>query len=503
MRPTRALRACIALATLAVAASCGSNRPVFLALAGNATCDPFVQGGATHARLTLQGAGGGTQTVPVAADGSFHFTLTPPMISSPGRVLVEALRNGDVVGTGATPYATWTALVNQRLTVQMHCRRQLLRSPTSLQTPRADFELLPYGATGPIIVTSPPGATAAQLPEGIDLFTNTSANVPSYTLPAVLDGDTSVLLAANGDARELILLHGADNYVWPPTSGSSSTTPYTDSSLPRDRTSLVGAATMGAPQGGGYLLGGRSGTQRSTRVDHMSQLGVFDATLPPALQTARARAALVELQALSDSVPEILLLLGGQAPGDPPMELYRSSSAGSPPMSLRSVLGDELGQRTDAAAVCTLTEDSGACARVLLLGGRTAAGALAPDDVLLDGTCLRSRATSPTDQCNPVLRRGTWLTTRRFGARAALAEGFDVVVAGGRTLDSGGIAQPVLTVDVVDASSSDMPVSAGAVGTLLAADPALRTMPNGSVMIAGGTHVADGSPDSSLWFYRR
>jgi hypothetical protein len=133
---------------------------------------------------------------------------------------------------------------------------------------------------------------------------------------------------------------------------------------------------------------------------------------------------------------------------------------------------------------------------VLVLGGRTGTTAMpaaAPDDFVLDGNCVRMQ---PDTTCTPIRSRGQWLARRRWGAHIAIAEGGRVLVAGGRNADG-----PVFEVETINIEQPAQPAPGAIVATLPVSDPAVLALPNGSVMLAGGTD-AQGHAVPNVWFYR-
>jgi hypothetical protein len=246
---------------------------------------------------------------------------------------------------------------------------------------------------------------------------------------------------------------------------------------------------------GGWLLGGRDAVSSasSRRVDHVNAGLAWDSPAPQELAVARVRPDAITLRFASGMTSAIWLVIGGQSGDDPLLETY-SPSGTALALHLDDMTHETVDHRTGVAATCVSWSTEG-CDRVLILGGtRSSDGAIASDDVVLDTSCVRTQGPS----CPAIIARGTWLAHRRSGARAALAERTHVVVAGGHDAAMGA----VFDVESIGVESSAAPETGHVVATLTVLDPAVLTLSNGNVAIAGGRRMNDNAASGDVWFYR-
>jgi hypothetical protein len=471
------------LAALCAVAGCARETPIALRVLAADGSDPFTMpDGATHARITIEDDATAPQVVPVGPGGAFSVEVRPARPEALARLRIEALRGSEVVGTGATPPVVWQGRGGQLVAVLMHPRDTIIPAPvSSFRAPRADLRLVPLGLQGVAAVTTPPGETVARAPDGYDLLAHASASLPQQ-VPAEFDGDTAVVPVRGA----WLLQRGARAVLY---TGSDAQPPQAFTGVPAERQALLGATVVADEvTGGGWLLGGRSAPDApSTRVDRVTNDQRFVQPPPAALSVARYRPDTLVLRVATSATAPTWLIVGGQREGEAAFEVYSPGTGGTP-----LLLGDDpLARRFGTTAVCIATDAEG-CTRVLVLGGRTPDGQVAPDDALLDGACARTGGTG----CTLVLARGAWLSRRRWSARAALAENGRVLVAGGH--DAGGAVREVETVDV---SNPGAPRPGRVLQTLPYDDPAVASVANGSVLVAGGRNP-DGSARGDLWFYR-
>ena len=94
--------------------------------------DPWVgDDAATQARLRIEDHQTPDQTVTVAGDGSFSLQVVLANPDATVRVVVEALRGGQVVGWGGTPLAQWGSFGPVLLPVFVQRRDTLAGAPWS------------------------------------------------------------------------------------------------------------------------------------------------------------------------------------------------------------------------------------------------------------------------------------------------------------------------------------------------------------------------------------
>lgn len=422
--------------------------------------------------------------------GEFQVRLTPSDPTRLARIRIEALRDGNVIGSGATPPLRWQAQGGQLRAVLMHRRDTLIPAPVTWATARSGH-LVPAGLEFAFALTLPSGTREDRPPDGY--YLSGHARYADFTVAVPREFD---------DESAVVTLDGAWLFVRGPRAllytGQMETT-RADVPIPAPRQALVGASVAPFVTGvGGLLIGGRDASTGapSARVDRVNGIdyrraplsSVFADPAPPPLAAARARPEIValEMPAMGNAR---WLLAGGQGPGDPLLELYDERVGG-----VALATGDaSVDRRVEVGATCVQIEND-VCTRVLVVGGRSSSGDTGSplDDLLLDATCaLRGGA-----GCTLVLARGQWLSRPRWGARVALAEGGRVLVAGGS--DAAG---PVGEVETVDVSDPNAPRLGRIVGILPYADPALLALTNGSVMVAGGRNP-DGSGRTEIWFYR-
>jgi hypothetical protein len=291
----------------------------------------------------------------------------------------------------------------------------------------------------------------------------------------------------------VLLLRGESAVVTNDTSMGSAPT----NGVPPERRALrAGAVVVDSDYA--YVLGGRSESgARSSRIDRVDRVGEIEG-VSYALATGRARAGVLRLSPRTASAPPRYLVYGGQDPACEhcaALEQWSPGSAGRPVSTATTSIGASVDRRTEFAAVCVQFAQDPKCARVLVLGGvDNQTGLLATQDVLIDGECLRG-----LDPSRCAVSERALLSVRRRGLRAALAtDGRRVVVTGGA--DASG--EPVYTVDVIDASDVATLQRVDGTREITNADPAVLSMADGSVMIAGGIDRSTRAPSGAVWFVR-
>lgn len=419
---------------------------------------------ATQVRATVENGLAGPVTVPVAANGGFTLGLDLSSVQRPSRLRLEALRDGRVVGSGATPPVFWDRLAASVVPVYMQRSDTVVPAPpaVSLETPR----------TGPaVVVLNSPfvavfGGNDTEAPvDVLDLFNlGRPANMSVLRAPY-----TGSLHAVNLDGVRVLVLKGCQATVW---NSASNTFEGTGENVPPpERCDMTRSTVVPDPLGGAYLVGGLRMGVASARVDRVRNDGTWVQGVP--LVTPRVEPAAVILRERE------LLVLGGQSDATQP-SLERYSLDGSVAMDRRAQrTGDaDLDARTGASLVRV-----GDMAYALG-GARVGTTDLATTDAVLDLACL-------DEMCPLLLRTAPLLTTRRRDALAAVAEGDQVLVVGGT--DANGAVEAA---DRVDGALPRTPVAGGVAGMLGAQGLALTRAHNGSVVIVGGGQ-------RGVWFFRR
>jgi hypothetical protein len=423
--------------------------------------DPWVgDAAATQARLRVEDQETPAQTVAVGPTGSFalQVELVRPDVRS--RIVVEALREGAVVGSGGTPVAQWSSFGPTQLPVWVQRRDSVVVAPWGDGARRTRpflFELVsPYvGALG--------GALA---PASVDIF---DALVIRPVPGAAMIGD-----AFNRDASALrlgdgsvLLVRGCVSAVWSPSANAVSTP--TAHPAPPERCDVIASATLQEPAGGGFVLGGHTATGAVARVDHVMPDGTWVSADP--LTTPRDHPSVLRLGE-NDA-----LVAGGQGATADYLERW-SPMLTAAQRTLHT--GDDRVDRRDGAALVTAGDGV-----ALALGGAIAgATGLAAEDVVLDTRCAAGG-------CAVLLGVQPLLAVRRRDATAALAEGDRVLVASGLGADG----MVAATVEALDVTTARSPRAGVAVGSLPYEGLSMLPLATGSVWIVGG-----GRAES--WLYR-
>lgn len=426
--------------------------------------DPWVgDGAATQARLRVEDRETPPQTVTVGRGGRFtlQVELVRPDLRS--RIVLEALRDGEVVGSGATPPARWSAFGPTLLPVWVQRRDSVVVAPWGERGGGARrsrpflFEL-----QSPLVAA----IGGALAPTAADVFDAlVIGQVPNaVAIDDTFNRDATALRLANG---AVLLVRGCASVVWNP-SDNTVATPL-GRPAPQERCDVIASAALQEPGGGGLVVGGRTATAAVARVDRVLPDGTWMPADP--LTTPRDHPSVLRLGE-SDA-----LVAGGQGPAADYLERWAPALTAAQ-RALHT--GDpRVDGRTGAALVAA---GDGVA---LALGGAVAgSGGLAAEDVLLDTRCA-------TGGCAVLLGVRGLLSQRRRDATAALAEGDRVLVASGVGAD-GAVAA---TVEVLDVSAARDPGAGVAVGSLPYEGLSMLPLATGSVWIVGG-----GRAES--WLYR-
>ncbi|MBI5517441.1 MAG: hypothetical protein HY909_26965 [Deltaproteobacteria bacterium] len=444
---------------LAILGACSSQTSLAVVVVAPDGGDPFhPPDGATVARFTVEDMATPPRMVPVDPRGAFSFTveISRPEVAS--RLVLEALHDGVVVGSGATPPLVWGTLGPALVPLFVQRRDSVVPAPwgsslarvrPSLVAVRGGFVAVLGGASGnaPIEVFDPFGLRV--VPGGA-------------SLDGMVDRDASTLVLGDG---KLLFVRGCLALTWQP---ASNTVERPSALPPEGRCAVLGSTVVREPSGGGLVLGGHTAMGPVARVDRVLPDGTWAEA--PALATPRDRPSALRLGL------QHVLLAGGQAPSAPLLEQY-----GLARESLRGVVrtGDD---RVDARVGAVLADAGDGVA--LVLGGAVAGSTdLAAEDALVDTRCLAGG-------CAALVRVEALLRARRRDALAVSDERGQVLVLSG--LGVGGVADAV---EVLDVASPRAPVARGPVGSLAYTDLSALTLATGSVLITGG-----GQPSS--WLYR-
>ena len=421
--------------------------------------DPWVgDDAATQARLRVEDHETPPQTVNVGRGGTFSLQVTLVRPDLRSRIVVEALRNGEVVGSGGTPLAQWSAFGPTLMPVWVQWRDSVVVAPWGDGARRVRpflFELAtPY-------VAALGGALA---PAAVDVFDALVIRrvEGASAIDDTFNRDASALRLADGS---VLLVRGCVSVVWNPA--DNTVTMPTGHPAPQERCDVIGSSMVPEPGGGGLVLGGRNATTAVARVDRVLADGTW--MTADALTTPRDHPAVLRLGE-NDA-----LVAGGQGSTADFLERWAPTLT-TAQRTLHT--GDEqIDRRTGAALVAA---GDGVA---LALGGEVPDG-LAAGDVILDTRCA-------TGGCAVRLGVRPLLGQRRRDAAAALAEGDRVVVASGTGID-GRVAGAV---EVIDVSTARDPQAGVTVGALPYEGLSMLPLSTGSVWIVGGSRTES-------WLYR-
>lgn len=421
--------------------------------------DPFAPpDAATQARFRLERDPTPPVTAPVGPTGS--FTLEADLGSGVGvaRGIVEALRDGVIVGGGTTPPVQWSTLGPAFVSVFVQRRDSVVEYPWTLRHPRTAPTVVEVAPAFVLMVSG----TSAALPVESHNQLTLAATTDGPMWDPTFDRDASFVRLANGT---VLAVRGCAALQWDPNRNAAPTMPA--AMPPPERCDVTQSTVVQEPGGGALLLGGRRGPESLARVDLVMPDGTWMSAL--SLAAPRARPAAVR------TGPFEALVAGGQGAGQPFLERYtRTLEAARRPVRTGNPSVDE---RTQAA----LVEVNGVA---LALGGSVLGSTdLTATDVVLDLRCVDG-------SCPVLLGTPTLLRERRRAPAAALADGDRVVVASG--VAPGGIAA---TVEVIDASAPRAPVGQGAVASLPFDGLTATRLHSGAVLFAGGN-------TTSVWLYR-
>lgn len=468
-RPTRSDRPVpirIASVALALAAQgCFNKIELAVAVISPDGGSPFNgPDAATQARATVENGVGGPQTVAVGANGGFTLALDLNAIARPSRLRIEALRDGQVIGSGATPPVFWDRLAASVVPVFVQRSDTLAVAPAAvaLETPRTSPVIVPINS--PFVAVFGGNASEAAV-DVLDLFSLARpTNMTVLRTPY-----TGALEALNLDGVRVLVIKGCQTTIW---NSASNTFEGTGENVPpAERCEMTRSTIVPDPLGGGYLVGGLRMGAASPRVDRVMPDGSWVVGVP--MVAPRVAPAAVWLRERE------LVVMGGQADATAP-SLERYAVDGSVPMERRALrTGDAaLDARTGAALVRVGD-------MAYALGGGPVGGTeLATEDAVLDLACL-------DQDCPLLLRTAPLLTARRRDAIAAVAEGDQVLVLGG--VDANGAVE---SAERVDGAMPRAPAAGGSVGSLGAQGLSVARGHNGSVVIAGGGQ-------RGVWFFRR
>lgn len=418
---------------------------------------------ATQARATVENGVGGPQTVNVAANGGFTLNLDLNAIGRPSRLRIEALRDGEVTGSGATPPVFWDRLAVSVVPVFVQRRDTLAAAPpsVSLETPRTAPAVVPINSPFVAIFG---GNTSEASVDVLDLF-NLGRPTNMNVLRAPYTGE---LAALNLDGVRVLVLKGCQATIW--NSASNMFEGTGENVPPPERCEMTRSTVVPDPLGGGYLVGGLRMGAPSPRVDRVMADGRWVAGVP--MLTARVAPAAIVLRERE------LLVMGGHADAAA-SSLERYALDGSVPMERRALRTGDADLDARAGAALVRVGDMA----YALGGGPMGGTGLGMSDAVLDLGCFEQT-------CPLLLRTSPLLRTRRRDAIAAVAEGDQVLVLGG--VDANGAVEAA---ERVDGSRPREPAAGGVVGSLGAAGLSMARAHNGSLVIAGGGQ-------RGVWFFR-
>ncbi|MFO0609600.1 MAG: hypothetical protein U0324_40960 [Polyangiales bacterium] len=421
--------------------------------------DPFAPpDAATQARFRLERDPIAPVTAPVAANGSFTLEADVGTNVAIARGFVDALRDGVVVGGGATPPIQWATLGPAFVSVFVQRRDSVVEYPWALRYARTAPAVFEVSPSFVMVASGTSGALPVESHNQLTL--EGASDGPSWD--PTFDRDASFVSLANGT---VLAVRGCAALQWDPTRNTAPTMPT--AMPPMERCDVTQSTVVQEPGGGAILLGGRRGPELVARVDLVMPDGTWMSALP--LAAPRARPAAIR------TGPFEALVGGGQAMGQPFLERYsRTLEAARRPIRTGNAGVDE---RTAAA----LVEVKGLA---YALGGTVLGSTdLTANDAVLDLRCADG-------SCPLLVATPTLLRERRRDPVAAVAEGDRVVVASG--VAPGGVAA---SVEVIDASSPRAPVAVGPVASLPYDGLTATRLQSGAVLFAGGG-------TTRVWLYR-
>lgn len=449
------------LAMAWTSAACTSEQSMALQVFTPDGGDPWVgDDAATQARMRVEDRETPPVTVPVGPGGSFTLDVVLVRPDLATRIVVEALRGGEVIGSGGTPLAQWGAFGPTLLPVWVQLRDSVVEAPWGTGARRTRpflFELRsPFmAALG--------GATSASRVDVFDALVIRHGE-DAAAIEDTFNRDASALKLADGT---VLLVRGCVSTIWNPE--ASTAVAPTSRPAPQERCNIIASGVVQEPSGGGLLLGGRTAEGPVARVDRVMPDGTWVAAEP--LTTPRDAPTALRLGETD------ALIAGGQGPTADFLERWAPMLTAE---QRRVRTGDDrVDRRTRAALVSA--GDGVALALGGVVGG---SDALAEEDVLIDTRCV-------TGGCTPLLGVRALMSTRRRDATAALAEGERVLVASGTT-SAGAVVDAV---EVIDVSAPRMPRAGVTVASLPYEGLSMLPLTTGSVWIVGG-----GRAES--WLYR-
>lgn len=457
---------------LLLAAACGGKSgTITLSIVTSPGDDPFVD--ATQVRVTVGDAMHVT-TAPVSM-GHFTFKLKSKPIANPGPILVEALDGaGNVVAHGQSPVVSLAAMDQGPIAVWVGRPGRVQPAAAMLPKPVADVAAVNIPGLG-VLLAGGRGSDGAPLPDTAvyDIYTHgviQTAPLPRAVAGAAAAPVTSVHAVVYGGATSTGLgTTGAPDgalSIFDPTVGIG-----VWAALPTDAFTARSFANLTVLGSGNALLSGGA-DDTGAALDTAALVNPDGAVRLTALASPMAAARLGHAVAAAHFPDgDGAILFGGLPAG--------SSGPVAERLVGQSFAAYDVGAQDDRVGATATTMPSG---DVLILGGKTAAGAQA------SGLLISPGSAPPTVTPLPSI-----LSVAREGHTASLT-GNELVVCGGA--DATGT--PQASCDVIDAGSyallRTVPLGTARRGHVAA------VMDNGLVFLAGGTGV-DGAPLASIELY--
>ncbi len=333
--PPRAFAPLLAL----LAAGCFNKIELAVAVIAPDGGNPFHgPDAATQVRATVENGLAGPVTVPVAANGGFTLGLDLTAVQRASRLRIEALRDGMVVGSGATPPVFWDRLAASVVPVYMQRSDTVVPAPpaVSLETPRT---APPWWcpSTRPFVAVFGGNDSEASV-DVLDLF-----NLGRPTNMSVLRAPyTGALHAINLDGVRVLVLKGCQATVW---NSASNTFEGTGENVPPpERCEMTRSTLVQDPLGGAYLVGGLRMGVASARVDRVRNDGTWVQGVP--MVTPRVEPAAVIVRERE------LLVLGGQSDATRPRWSATASTARRPWTAAPSAQATPTSTRAPARPWC-------------------------------------------------------------------------------------------------------------------------------------------------------